>query len=93
VQGVSGALETLVRYNLEDVVHLPTLLALVYNTRIQQAPFSMTPIIPPPEPPICFGFDESLIYRTLEDTGRMASLADSQASPNAALLPDGSLET
>ena len=69
-QGVPGALETLLRYNLEDVVHLPTLLALVYNTRAQQTPFSLDLIVPPPLPEIPFGFDEAVIHRTLADTGR-----------------------
>jgi len=69
-QGVPGALETLLRYNLEDVVHLPTLLARVYNTRVQQTPFSLDPIVPPPLPDIPFGFDEAVIQRTLTDTGR-----------------------
>ncbi|MGE0679944.1 MAG: ribonuclease H-like domain-containing protein [Candidatus Binatia bacterium] len=68
--GIPGALETLLRYNLEDVIHLPALLALVYNSRIQQAPFSLEPISPSPLPDIPFGFDEAIIHRALADTGR-----------------------
>ena len=74
-QGVPGALETLLRYNLEDVVHLPALLALVYNSRIQQAPFPLVPIAPSPLPILSFGFDESLIHRTLADTGRTVAVS------------------
>jgi hypothetical protein len=69
-RGVPGALETLLRYNLEDVIHLPALLALVYNSRIQQAPFPLESIVPPPLPDIPFGFDEAVIHRALAHTGR-----------------------
>jgi uncharacterized protein YprB with RNaseH-like and TPR domain len=69
-QGEEQALETLLRYNLEDVIHLPTLLAMVYNTRIQRLPFSLPLTAVAPPPPIPFAFDESLIYRVLTETGR-----------------------
>lgn len=69
-QGEEGALETLLRYNLEDVVHLPTLLAMVYNTRIQRLPFSLPLTAVAPPPPIPFAFDAPLIYRVLTETGR-----------------------
>jgi uncharacterized protein YprB with RNaseH-like and TPR domain len=69
-QGEPRALETLLRYNLEDVIHLPALLACVYNTRVSQLPFSLPPIVFPPPPPIPFRFDEALIFRTLAETGR-----------------------
>ena len=73
--GEPGALETLLRYNLEDVIHLPALLACVYNTRISQLPFSLPTVAFPPPPPIPFGFDEALIFRTLAETGRAVPLA------------------
>jgi uncharacterized protein len=69
-QGEAGALETLLRYNLEDVIHLPQLLALVYNTRIQRLPFLLPPIEPLLSPPIPFGFNPALIARALAETGR-----------------------
>ena len=69
-QGAEGALETLLRYNLEDVVHLPTLLALVYNTRLQRLPFALPQVALPPPPALPFGFNEALIYRALAETGR-----------------------
>jgi len=69
-QGETRALETLLRYNLEDVIHLPTLLALVYNSRVRQLPFALPPIEPPPSPQIPFGFDPALISRVLAATGR-----------------------
>jgi uncharacterized protein YprB with RNaseH-like and TPR domain len=76
-QGAPGALETLLRYNLEDVVHLPSLLALVYNFRIQQAPFPLEPLSPPPLPNLPFSFDEALIHRALADTGRAVEVSAS----------------
>jgi len=69
-QGEAGALETLLRYNLEDVIHLPQLLALVYNTRIQRLPFLLPSIEPPPSPVIPFGYNSTLISRALAETGR-----------------------
>jgi uncharacterized protein YprB with RNaseH-like and TPR domain len=69
-RGEAGALETLLRYNLEDVIHLPTLLAVVYNTRTQRLPFALPPVSLPPLPEIPFGFDPVLISRALAETGR-----------------------
>lgn len=70
-RGESGALETLLHYNLEDVVHLPALLAEVYNTSIQQLPFPVEPVRLPDPPPIPFQPDESIMLRVLADTGRL----------------------
>ena len=82
-QGEPGALETLLRYNLEDVIHLPALLACVYNARLREIPFPLSPVEFPPPPPIPFGFSESLIARALAETGRgintTAQLADAGA--------------
>ena len=86
-QGEAGALETLLRYNLEDVVHLPTLLALVYNTRSQRLPFIVPQIALPPPPAIPFGFHEPLIYRTLAETGR-GELRQMHTLPAPVTLPD-----
>ena len=69
-RGEAGALETLLRYNLEDVIHLPQLLALVYNTRVQRLPFMVLPVEPPPSPVIPFGFSPALISRALAETRR-----------------------
>ncbi|MGH8009317.1 MAG: ribonuclease H-like domain-containing protein, partial [Candidatus Binatia bacterium] len=69
-QGEEGALETLLRYNLEDVIHLPMLLALVYNTRVRHLPFALPLIAPLCLPEIPFGYTEALIYRALAETGR-----------------------
>ena len=69
--GDAGALETLLRYNLEDVVHLPALLAQVYNTQVQRLPFFMPGITFPPPPEIQFGFDAAAIQRVLEATGKI----------------------
>lgn len=70
-RGEIGALETLLHYNLEDVVHLPALLAEVYNTSIQQLPFPVEPVTLPEPPPIPFRPDESIMLRVLADTGRL----------------------
>ena len=74
-QGEPGALETLLRYNLEDVIHLPALLARVYNTRVRTMPFSLSAVEFLPPPTIPFGFDASLISRALADTGRAITVA------------------
>jgi len=79
-QGEEEALETLLRYNLEDVIHLPALLALVYNTRIQQLPFPLPTISFPPPPTILFGANEQLIARALAETGR-AAVAQAESPP------------
>jgi len=70
LQGEEGALETLLRYNLEDVMHLPSLLAVVYNTYIQRMPFALSMLELPCPPAIPFGFNEALVYRVLAETGR-----------------------
>lgn len=75
-RGESGALETLLHYNLEDVVHLPALLAKVYNTSIQQLPFPVEPVTPPDPPPIPFQPDDSIMRRVLADTGRLPAVGE-----------------
>lgn len=70
-RGESGALETLLHYNLEDVVHLPALLAEVYNMSIRQLPLPVEPVTLPEPPPIPFQPDESIMLRVLADTGRL----------------------
>jgi hypothetical protein len=84
-RGETGALETLLRYNLEDVIHLPQLLAVVYNTRIQRLPFVLPPIEPPPCPVIPFGFNPLLISRVLAETGRGVMGQGDQAKPSVIL--------
>lgn len=74
-RGEPGALETLLRYNLEDVVHLPTLLATVYNAAVERLPFLVAPAAAPNPPAIPFHYDESVILRVLAETGR-PELAD-----------------
>lgn len=69
-RGEPGALDTLLRYNLEDVVHLPTLLATVYNAAVERLPFPVTPAAVPNPPAIPFHYDESVILRVLAETGR-----------------------
>ncbi len=75
-RGESGALETLLHYNLEDVVHLPALLAEVYNTSIQRLPFPVEPVTPPDPPLIPFQPDDSIMRRVLADTGRFSAVGE-----------------
>lgn len=86
-RGEQGALETLIRYNLEDVIHLPALLAMVYNTRIQDLPFAIPLIESPPVPSLPFRFDEGLIYRVLAETGREPAAQPNQGPGAHSPLP------
>ena len=45
------ALETLLAYNIEDVVNLETLMVLAYNLKIADTPFAKTHLIPLPQLP------------------------------------------
>ena len=49
-RGHGRALETLERYNLEDVVNLEPLLCHLYNTEIARAPLGLEPLEPAPRP-------------------------------------------
>lgn len=44
LRGTGGALETLIRYNLEDVVGLKPLAALAYNMRLTHLPIAVSPL-------------------------------------------------
>ncbi len=58
------ALETLLAYNIEDVVNLETLMVLAYNMKLKETPFSETHALPMPEiPDIPFKPDRSTIER------------------------------
>ena len=70
MQGQAGALETLLRYNLEDVIHLPALLAEVYNTRIKRLPFWLPGLTFPQPPAIPFDCDPAVVRRVLRATGK-----------------------
>jgi hypothetical protein len=71
VQGQAGALETLLRYNLEDVIHLPALLAEVYNTRVRRLPFWLPDLEFPQPPAIPFHFDPAVVHKVLKATGKV----------------------
>jgi len=45
------ALETLLAYNIEDVVNLEILMVMAYNMRIEATPFSDTQKLPVPQAP------------------------------------------
>jgi uncharacterized protein YprB with RNaseH-like and TPR domain len=58
------ALETLLAYNIEDVVNLETLMVLAYNMKLKETPFSRTHVLPPPKiPDIPFKPDRPTIER------------------------------
>jgi hypothetical protein len=58
------ALETLLAYNIEDVVNLETLMVLAYNMKLKETPFSRTHALPLPEiPDIPFKPDRATIER------------------------------
>lgn len=60
-RGRRGALDTLLRYCLEDVVHLKPLLAHVYNTLTSGLPMEMAPISDVAEPEIPWKADGDLV--------------------------------
>jgi uncharacterized protein YprB with RNaseH-like and TPR domain len=58
------ALETLLAYNIEDVVNLETLMVLAYNMKLKDTPFSRTHALSMPKiPDIPFKPDRSTIER------------------------------
>jgi uncharacterized protein YprB with RNaseH-like and TPR domain len=59
--GSATALETLLRYCLEDVVNLKPLLALAYNRLTAALPFAIAPIEDDARPPIAYAADPELV--------------------------------
>ncbi|HKG23702.1 MAG TPA: ribonuclease H-like domain-containing protein [Blastocatellia bacterium] len=58
------ALETLLAYNVQDVVNLETLLVLAYNLKLKETPFHDTLRLSlPPPPPLPFQADPKTINR------------------------------
>jgi len=58
------ALETLLAYNIRDVVNLETLMVISYNLKLKDTPFSGTYQLPPPHPPdVPFKADMETIER------------------------------
>ncbi len=49
--GNQHALETLLAYNIADVISLETLMTLAYNANVRATPFAATHILPPVESP------------------------------------------
>jgi hypothetical protein len=64
-RGRAGALETLLRYCLEDVVHLKPLLDHAYNALTQGLPFPVTPLDSGPLPEIPWRADGALVRSLL----------------------------
>lgn len=59
--GNRRALDTLVRYNLEDVVNLQHLAAVTYNQALARLPIPVEPILVPPKWNVDVPFDPDLI--------------------------------
>ncbi len=60
--GNEKALETLLAYNIEDVVNLETLMVKAYNMKIESTPFAETNRLPSPGPPeIPFSADMEIV--------------------------------
>jgi uncharacterized protein YprB with RNaseH-like and TPR domain len=58
------ALETLLAYNIQDVVNLETLLTIAYNKKIVETPFGQSHYLArPAEPNLPFKADEETIRR------------------------------
>ena len=68
--GEEGALETLLYYNAEDVIHLPSLLETVYNSFIEAVPFHVNEVKMPPPATVPYSYDESIIRRVIGQVGR-----------------------
>lgn len=59
-------LETLLAYNVEDVVNLEMLMVMAYNMNIRKTPFAATHELPLPQPPaIPFRPDSAIIARLM----------------------------
>ncbi len=68
--GNGKALDTLLAYNIEDVVNLETLMVLAYNLKLQETPFSESHILPSPSVPIIpFKADPETIERIRGEYG------------------------
>ncbi|MEW6128714.1 MAG: ribonuclease H-like domain-containing protein [Acidobacteriota bacterium] len=58
------SLETLLAYNIQDVVNLETLLTIAYNKKISETPFAERNLLPrPQDPQVPFHADEATIKR------------------------------
>jgi len=68
--GNRKALDTLLAYNIEDVVNLETLMVLAYNLKLQETPFSESHTLPSPSVPIIpFKADLQTIKRIRREYG------------------------
>jgi len=63
LRGNATALETLLRYCLEDVVHLVPILAVAYNRLTRDLPLPVAPIVDVEEPAIPYRADAGLVRR------------------------------
>lgn len=62
--GNRKALDTLLAYNIQDVVNLETLMVIAYNLKLRETPFSETHALPPPSlPAMPFAADPDTIER------------------------------
>jgi hypothetical protein len=77
--GSAAALETLLRYCLEDVVNLKPLLALAYNRLAARLPFAIAPIEDDARPPIARTADPAGARPDAGAHGRKAAAVTSRS--------------
>ncbi|MFC1829223.1 ribonuclease H-like domain-containing protein [Thermodesulfobacteriota bacterium] len=65
--GNEKALETLLAYNIQDVLTLEELMVIAYNLKIKDTPFYMNPLPAPLLPGIPFGVDAPTLQRVNPD--------------------------
>jgi uncharacterized protein YprB with RNaseH-like and TPR domain len=70
LQGRKGALDTLLRYNLEDVVNLERLAQLAYNSMLASVPIPVEPLALSERVPSPYQHDEGLIEEVVAEASR-----------------------
>ena len=70
LQGRRGALDTLLRYNLEDVVNLERLVQLAYNSMLASVPIPVERLAPNERPALPYRHDEGLIGEVVAEASR-----------------------
>ncbi|MFN3974139.1 MAG: ribonuclease H-like domain-containing protein [Dehalococcoidia bacterium] len=62
-RGNRGALDTLVRYNAEDVVVLESLAVFMYNASVKKLPLAVPPLPTPPRPRLDLPYSREVVER------------------------------
>ncbi len=76
-RGNEKALETLLAYNIQDIVNLETLMVMAYNLKLKDTPFLETnQLLPPQIPEIPFAGDMETIERIKDEARQLSYLDD-----------------